>query len=72
MIFVPCLGISSGCSYPIIILALLVVVKLVKVAHRASLLKSDNVRLKRMTHSFRWRACFDLSEEENAKHISIH
>ena len=43
----------------------------VRISCRASLLKSDGVRLKGMTKSFRWCARCGLSERENAKHVLI-
>ena len=43
----------------------------VRIECRASLLESDDVRLRRMTNSFRWCARCDLSERENAKHVLI-
>ena len=45
--------------------------KVLKLSSRASLLECDNVKLKGMTNSYRWCARYDLTEEENARHILI-
>ena len=42
---------------------------LVRIACRASIFKSNDVRLKRLTNNYRWCTRCELAEEENAKHV---